>query len=351
MKRVARVLGGLEGILFAIVLLGWVICALHLGYRYAVIGGCAVGMLYAGAVVLGKRRRWASVLSGLLALAILIPPGIAIVMYEGSFVRGKPASESFVPSTIRTVDSPFTSCRGLELSGRFYLPEDGEGRAVVIFAHGIGGSHRGYTSTIRTLTGHGFLVYAYDATAHGESGGRTCHGLPQGMLDLERAIGHVRGSGMAEGKPLVLMGHSWGAYSSCAVLNKVPDVDAVVALAGFDDPTDMIRLTLRERMGRAGELMLPFLYGWQRLRFLGLGWEAGMTASEGLAKTRAPVLLVQSRDDRTVPPALGYDRYAERFGGDPRFTFLEYVGRGHSNLFDGIVLGEVLDFLDGALGV
>ena len=81
---------------------------------------------------------------------------------------------------------------------------------------------------------HDYLVFAYDATGNGESEGKTAKGMPQGLIDLDYAIRYIKENMELADLPLVLFGHSWGAYSSAGVLNLHPDIKAVVMAAGFN---------------------------------------------------------------------------------------------------------------------
>ena len=44
-------------------------------------------------------------------------------------------------------------------------------------------------------------------------------------------------------------------------------------------------------------------------------------------------MVIQSKDDATVLPENGYDKFFEVYADDPRFTFLEYEDRGHSYIY------------------
>ena len=66
---------------------------------------------------------------------------------------------------------------------------------------------------INRLASGGYYVFAYDAHGNDNSGGNSVRGLPQGIADLALAIEHVSCIEEYKGLPVMLFGHSWGAYS------------------------------------------------------------------------------------------------------------------------------------------
>ncbi|MBQ5310881.1 MAG: alpha/beta hydrolase, partial [Oscillospiraceae bacterium] len=131
--------------------------------------------------------------------------------------------------------------------------------------------------------------------------------------------------------PICLFGHSWGGYCVSAVLSYHPEIKAVIECSGFDRSSDMFEAQGKLMAGDAIYLMLPFVKLHDRLHY---GEYSLATASDGMAASDAAVMIVHSQDDTTVPIEYGYDRFYERFGGDPRFTFRHYDDKGHSNIFN-----------------
>ena len=243
---------------------------------------------------------------------------------------------------VEVIRSSFKSNMGQVLSGYFYLKRETDPRTLVILAHGNGNGHTAYMDVIEFFTKHDCCVFAYDATGYDESEGFTTRGLPQGIIDLDYAVRHVRQNEMGEGKAIVLFGHSWGGYSVCSVLNVQPDVEAVICLAGFNSSLQIIEDQGRKMLGSVVSFILPHFSLYESLKF---GKYASYCALDGFANTDAKIMIVQSADDEIVPSRFGYDQYIARYGSDDRFTFVQYTDRGHGRLFDTQTAQQYLDFI------
>ena len=94
---------------------------------------------------------------------------------------------------------------------------------MVIFAHGFGNGHHRYLEVINYIAKNGFQVFSYDATSFDESEGEGIKGFPQGVVDVISAIYYVKSIGYKE-EDIILVGHSWGAYSIGAATNEFPHI-------------------------------------------------------------------------------------------------------------------------------
>ena len=285
----------------------------------------------------------------LLILALVLPMGLTAVLYEGNFLHHQTTPPEAVrqqqlSGSIHVLDSPFTSNLGQRLFGQLYYQGDSIPDTVVIVSHGNGIGHTGYANVIDFFARNGFAVFAYDATGYDESQGFSTRGLPQGIIDLDHAILHVRQDPLTAGKPIVLFGHSWGGYSACSVLNVQPEVEAVITLAGFNDSLQIIGHQGRQLIGSAINVLLPHFSLYERLKF---GKYASLSALDGFSNSRARIMIVHSSDDETVPIQYGLALYRSKYEGDGRFLFVEYSDRGHEGLFSSSEAGQYLDFIRG----
>jgi alpha-beta hydrolase superfamily lysophospholipase len=115
--------------------------------------------------------------------------------------------------------------------------------AVVQIAHGLGEHARRYDQMAMVLNRVGFSVYADDHRGHGQTG------LGQIEQKQIKKLGNLGPGGMdgtfkqvlefsmlvkAEnpGKPLVLLGHSWGSFIAQKVINNASDIYDAVVLSG-----------------------------------------------------------------------------------------------------------------------
>jgi alpha-beta hydrolase superfamily lysophospholipase len=116
-------------------------------------------------------------------------------------------------------------------------------KAIVQIAHGLGEHARRYVDMAATLNRAGFSVYADDHRGHGQTG------LNQIATNQTKKLGSLGAGGMeatfnqvAEfskliksenpGKPLILIGHSWGSFIAQKIINKNSDLYDAVVLSG-----------------------------------------------------------------------------------------------------------------------
>ena len=273
----------------------------------------------------------------LLVLATLIlPRPLAMSVYRDNF--GKRIT-SYGPLTWKLEDFEgllrekytFASDKGQVLTGYRYYRDSVQPQGLVVMAHGFGaGGHHRYLNVAEYFVNNGYVVFAYDATGNDESEGEEVGGLPQGLIDLDYALRFVKSNADFDGLPIVLWGHSWGGYSVGTVTRLHPDIKAVVMVAGFNAPLDMIETEGRKLVGGMIDLVLPFFEKYEAKTF---GAYASMSTLESLDAANAQIMVIHCKDDETIPIEISYDRYYEKFSGNERFTFVRYEGRGHGYVF------------------
>lgn len=270
------------------------------------------------------------------AVIFAVMPVLTVIVYEDNFGGRYETAEWMAYSVsdfegLRVEECTFASNDGQLLAGYGYYKENQEIKGVVVIAHGLGGGgHNTYMDVADYFTSHGYLVFAYDATGTDKSGGDAVEGLPQGVIDLDYALRYVKQADTYKDLPIVLFGHSWGGYSAGNVLNCHPDVKAAVLVAGFDRSTELFEQQGRSMAGSAIELFMPYVALYERIKF---GKYAGYSAIEGFANSDAGIMIIHSKDDTTVLPENGYDKFYAAYGGDSRFCFVEYEDRGHGYIY------------------
>lgn len=225
----------------------------------------------------------------------------------------------------------FMSNKGQSLCGYMYQASD-SAKGIIVFAHGLGGGgHNSYMSCINYLASNGFMVFAYDATGNDESEGDGVNGIPQGVIDLDHAISFVENYDEFPDLPILLFGHSWGAYSVCSVLNYHPEVQAVIACSGFNKSTDIIEIQGKKEIGNGIYAMLPFMKLYEAVQFRQY---ATADSLSGIASTKAPIMIVQSSDDEVVPLKYGYNLFYSKLKTDERVSFVKVNKLGHNLGFE-----------------
>lgn len=317
-----------------------------------------------------KRILITVIVSAALAAAVLLAAlcvggnvimyNVAVSIYDGSFAERYDTTEEDAfdiaefPGMTRERHT-FTSYQGQTLVGYLYEPADPavEEKAVIVFAHGLGGGgQRGYMDIFDYMTSRGYYVFAYDATANDESEGEVVGGLPQGFIDLDYAIDYAYTLEEIADLPFVLMGYSWGGLSVVNVLNDHPEVEAVAALAGWNKSMNLIDYRGQQMVGGAAKVLLPYAMVYEYVLY---GDYSFHTAMKGFEASDCDVMIVHGELDDTIPIGYGYDTYYEKYGDDDRFTFKKYKDRDHGVLtndegeLDTVLLGEIAAFFDQSL--
>lgn len=271
----------------------------------------------------------------LVAAALFLPKIIASAVYKDNFEQRFETYEPMARSLdefdgLRVSEYTFKSDKGQKLAGYKYY-RDTEQKGAIVIAHGFGGGgHNSYMDIADYFTSCGYVVFAYDATGNDKSGGEAVGGMPQGVIDLEYALRFVKSTDEFAELPIMLWGHSWGAYSVGSVLKYHPDVKAVIMAAGFDSSADIIGYQGRQIAGDAGEFILPYMLDIEKEKF---GEYASASCTEGFESSEARVMLIRSRDDEMIPYGDSFGVFQEKFGGNPRFEFVSLENRGHNYIW------------------
>ena len=116
-------------------------------------------------------------------------------------------------------------------------------KAVIQIAHGLGEHARRYDAMAATLNRAGFSVYADDHRGHGQTG------LKQLEQKQIKRLGNLGPGGMKAtykqvadfsklikkenpGRPLILLGHSWGSFIAQKIINQESGLYDAVVLSG-----------------------------------------------------------------------------------------------------------------------
>ena len=231
----------------------------------------------------------------------------------------------------------YASDQGQTLVGYLYDCVEAP-RGIIVFSHDLGSGQSYYMDCADYFTRNGFCVFTFDGTGCGESEGDGLRGLRQGVIDLDYTLRFLESGSEIPQLPIGLFGHGWGGYNVCAVLDKHPEVKAVVSCSGYNNPTDFVRTLLNNAMGGWSHLIMPFfkLHDWKRF-----GSDARLTAMDGLDSSEAAVLIINSEDNDTVPMKYGFDIFYEEFKDDSRFVFARCKEGNHTPYLDSAYTTEL----------
>ena len=139
------------------------------------------------------------------------------------------------------IQRSFKDDSGVEIV--FYEWQVANPKAIIQIAHGLGEHARRYDQMAAVLNRAGFSVYADDHRGHGQTG------LGQVASKQTKKLGNLGPGGMDAaykqvadfsnlikkenpGKPIVLIGHSWGSFIAQKIINKQSDMYDAVVLSG-----------------------------------------------------------------------------------------------------------------------
>lgn len=193
----------------------------------------------------------------------------------------------------------FKSNKGQVLRGNIYTHEEiKEYKGLIIFVHGMGGGHLSYTTEINTLAKDGFIVMAYDNTGTCSSEGKNLKGFYQSVIDLNCALKFVEENKELNKYSIELVGHSWGAYTVCQVLQYKHSIKAVVSMAAPNNVSKLICDNAKNETKINFSFLRPFI---TIVNLLTFGKKGIKDTAQILKNTTVPVLLLHGELDLPVP--------------------------------------------------
>ena len=282
----------------------------------------------------GRGKRW--IRRTAVALAIYL--AVCFAVPECIFARrtSAAASEAFWR------DKPV---RLLEIPGgagklRGYLAETAAPRALVVMAHGMNAeASQGWPLAERLLAA-GFSVLLYDAAAAGGSDGITGHSLHQYRLDAAAVLVWVAREGPA-GLPVALCGFSAGGWGLATAMEDSPvPVLGLVTASAPDRPEALMMQSMLRTVPVISAVGVPGMMLRDRILY---GDEADRAASQVIAQTGVPALIIHSRGDTMVPPDLSIARAVDAPNAK---TLWLPEATAHSDLAGAANAEQILAFLE-----
>lgn len=170
---------------------------------------------------------------------------------------------------------------------------------VVLFAHGFGAGSASYTTEIAHFAKAGYAVVATDAYGCNQSVGKGVKGFYAGTQAVVATYNAIRADARFKGKKVVLVGHSWGAYSVLTASERV-SADGVVAMSSFDKPAQSICDNLAKVRGLRLYAKIVHLNFWF-INLFKFGAKGNRSAVKAVQKSGMPALLIHGEMDGVVP--------------------------------------------------
>ncbi len=194
----------------------------------------------------------------------------------------------------------FNSDKGQKLNGFLYSgAKIDQPKGLIVFSHGMGAGHLAYTTEINYFAQKGYLVLAYDNTGTCTSEGKKLKGFTQGIIDLKYAIDFVSTRDDLKELPLLLMGHSWGAYSVCnaSALKPALPIRGIVAFSPFNSMNKLLRDAAKQKTKVNLSILSPFFDIINLVRF---GKVGVLRSCDTINSNSIPTLIMHGGNDLTV---------------------------------------------------
>lgn len=237
-------------------------------------------------------------------------------------------AKNFDNLNARPID--FKSDKGQTLNGFLYSSAKVDTyKALIIFSHGMGAGHLAYTTEINYFAQKGYLVLAYDNTGTCTSEGEKLYGFAQGVIDLKHAIKFVKSREDTKDLPLLLVGHSWGAYSVCNVSAIVDEADikGIVAFSPFNSMNKLLRDNAKQRTKMNLSVFSPFFDLINLIRF----GKAGILRScNTIDSNSIPTLIMHGGNDLQVTLRNSPVGLKNRLSNNPNARTVLYESKYHN---------------------
>lgn len=217
----------------------------------------------------------------------------------------------------------FSSSLGHKMSGCFYSYEGFDEKRLIIFEHGMGSGHTGYMKEIEMLCREGYRVFSYDHTGCMNSEGETTNGFAQSLRDLDDAIKALKSDSRYKDLSLSVVGHSWGGFSSLNISALHPEIEKIVAMAGFVSVERIVG-------GFFSGILSPFGKKIMETEKASNPEYVKYDALETLKSTESEVLVIHSLDDKTVSAEKNFKVLQDGLKDKENISFLSLDGKNHN---------------------
>lgn len=279
-------------------------------------------------------------------LAALVSPFALLPAFHGALRRSLTPMRSTDGGTPDDFGLPAVEVQLAGRNGRrlfaWYAASPGS-RTAIVLIHGWGGNAAHLLPLAAPLHAAGHAILLIDARCHGRSDDDSFASMPRFAEDLETGIDWLRDRTNGTSAGIAVAGHSVGAAAALLAASRRNDIAAVVSLAAFAHPEEVMRRFIAARR-------IPFVpLGWYALRYVEwvIGYRfAAIAPVNTIRRVRCPVLLLHGTEDKTVPPE-DSRRLAARATGSTRLMLLAGDHESIEAMDDAI--NSVADFLAEAL--
>ena len=293
--------------------------------------------------------RFAKVVTGFVVVSLTATEAMMFVM----FGRTTPAVDAPFPieDWAARNDCAFRPFEFMSGGNRLkgYAISGPDPRALMIVVHGIKSSSDAFEPIVKRYVGEGYAVLTFDGTASGRSEGSRTVGLQQQSQDLRALLDYAREENLYQDLPLVLFGHSAGAYGVAVEAGRA-GARAAVCISGFESPLKTMRFWADHYAGMLTNIEYPFL--WLREHAV-KGRDANVSGSAAVLASGIPTLVVHGAADDVIRQEISlYEALIEKNAPNVECLLEDaHDFCGHSDiLIAGDRMNEtLLDYIDGFL--
>lgn len=220
-----------------------------------------------------------------------------------------------------------------------YIYGEGNTNGIVLVIHGMNSSSAHHLPEIKFFVDNGWVVFGFDGC---DENRRCANILIQLSRDVSSAIEYLQSSNEYRSMPIVLFGHSLGAYAASCVLGEYPSVRSAVCISGFNSPTETMKYFSEKYVGKLAVVSYPYV---QLYNFITYGTDSMVTAVDGINSTDKPVFIVCGDDDSVIPYELSILSHRDKITNtNVRYLLIDSEYRnGHSNSWLSREAGEYLN--------
>ena len=233
---------------------------------------------------------------GILALFIIFGFMVAIAYHVKMF--GKRWEPDGITKYYDIKDFPNLDAKPVEfkrkrvtLRGFIYSYPNEKYKGILVFSHGMWGSHLAYLQEIERLALAGFLVLGFDYHGTESSDGKNTRAMSESLVSLDSAISFVKEK--YSNYDIYVMGHSWGGFASVNIAKYHPEIKKIVAMAPFMSVTRLLKSTISKKLW----IFIPFM---MIVEFIKSGFKAFSDGIKVLSSTKSNTLILHSKDDFLV---------------------------------------------------
>ena len=216
----------------------------------------------------------------------------------------------------------FYSSKGHILKGNLYYYDNYKDKRIIIFEHGLGAGHLAYMKEINLLCEKGYLVLAYDHSGCGASGGDSTYGFAQSLNDLDDCVKSLKASSLFKDYDISVIGHSWGAYAALNI-SSFHELRNIIAISGFIS----VKAIIAQYFSSILSIYRKKIYNeclLENEKYV------SVNAIDSLKKTKAKVLVIHSKDDKTVSFKRHFKVLSRALEGYLNIKFMALEGKDHN---------------------